>query len=180
MELIFIIGILASEIERHDFEFLGFSGFEYFGRVSFSQEQHEVLSIMIADPVILLNLEYFETEMMFVGWDKVFILDFGVDGDVDVDDPVILHVAVEPDCAGKIPLAELLNVAGDVEGLAEVELFLADKAVGDVGHCVVGMGGLFSWRFLVLWQILCLHSIYSLKKKYEETWSLRLKLVRGL
>ncbi len=42
---------------------------------------------------------------MLIGRDKVFILDFSVNGNLNVNDPKVDHVAIESDGAGDIPFA---------------------------------------------------------------------------
>lgn len=79
--------------------------------------------------------------------DKVFELDLGLDGYLEVKDPILNVVAGHFDGLLGFPGGHLGDVSGNEEGLTKMEEFWADESELDL---LDGLGGLsFLFRFHV-------------------------------
>lgn len=136
MKLVWIVFSLAPDIERHYFKGFSFSVFLHFRGFSFGDKKLKVYSLLVTDPILAWNFKPFLTEMVLKGWHEKLVLDFGVDRDLNINNPVVGIIAFESQGAVYVPLTQLFRISHDIDCLSKVNLTLANKPVKSVRHAV--------------------------------------------
>lgn len=137
IELIFVIFGFASNVEGHDFELFGCFVLVDFGCLSLGDDHSEVVSFLVSNPVVFLYFEPMVIKMMVKGWDKELVLNFCIDRNININNPVAKVITLKPEGTVDVPFSQLRNVSHKVDGLAELKLLLKNEAIADCGHGLV-------------------------------------------
>jgi hypothetical protein len=132
-----------------------FSGLIDFWGLSLWYDHPEVVSFFISDPVLALNFEPLVIEMIVKRWDKEFVLNLSIDGNLNIDNPITEIKAFESESTVDIPLAQLRDVSNDVDGLTDLNFLLEDETIFRCRHAWIKTGkSLCNRGFRNEWQLL--------------------------